>query len=74
MNAFIAGYIICLLIALFFLLILADGRRLQEQLRSHPSASGGDAHDMAGDQIFGDIPQEATENPLFSTAEAGRLS
>lgn len=74
MGTIIVAYVCSLAVAVCFLRLMADGRRLREELRSRRIGSDRVVHRIEVDQVLGEIPGNATESPRFVTAKAERLS
>jgi hypothetical protein len=73
-GTIIVAYVCSLAVAVGFLRLMADGRRLREELRSRRIGSDRVVHRIEVDQVLGEIPGNATESPRFVTAKAERLS
>lgn len=74
MGTIIVAYVCSLTVAVCFLRLMADGRRLREELRSRQIGSGRVAHGIDADQVLGETPGNATESLRFVTAKAEHLS
>jgi hypothetical protein len=73
-GTIIVAYVCSVAVAVCFLRLMADGRRLREELRSRRIGSNRVAHGSEADWVLGQIPGNATESPRFVTAKAERLS
>lgn len=74
MGTIIVAYVCSLFVTVCFLRLMADGRRLREELRGRRIGSNRVAHGIEADWFLGQIPGNATESPRLATAKAERLS
>ena len=74
MGTIIVAYVCSLFVTVCFLRLMADGRRLREELRGRRIGSNRVAHEFESDQALGEIPGNASESPRFMIAKAERLS
>jgi hypothetical protein len=56
MSAIIVTYIGSLAVAAYILLLLANGRRLREEIRDRQTAFDGDAPESAADAVLSSMP------------------
>jgi hypothetical protein len=73
-GTIIVACVCSLIVAVCFLRLMADGRRLREELRGRQIGSNRVAHGIEADWILGQISGNATERSRLATAKAERLS